>query len=52
MLRGFKKIYKRHQVPFLWDEEYLPGKINADLWNKIRDASKGDDHSTKLVPKS
>ena len=28
------------------------GKINVNLQSKIRDASKRDKHSSKLVPKS
>ena len=27
-------------------------KINVNLWNKVRDASKRGKHSSKLVPKS
>ena len=34
------------------DEECLPGNINVNLRSKIRDASKRDKHSSKLVPKS
>ena len=37
---------------FQWDRECLPSKINADLQSKIRDAKKGDEYSSKLVPKS
>ena len=51
MFRGFKKIYKRRQFFFSWDQEYLPAKINADLQSKIRDANKGDERSSKLIPK-
>ena len=34
---GFKKIYKLRQLLFSWDEECLAGKINVNLWSKIRD---------------
>ena len=36
---------------FLWDKECLPAQISADLQSKIRDANKGDECSSKLVPK-
>ena len=48
--RGFKKIYKRRQLLFLV-RRGKEAKINADLQSKIRDANKGDERSSKLVPK-
>ena len=48
----FKKIYKLRQLLFSWDEECLPGKISVNLRSKIRDVNKGDEHSSKFVPKS
>ena len=30
----------------------FPGKINVNLRSKIRDATKRDEHSSKLMPKS
>ena len=30
----------------------FPGKINVNLQSKIRDATKRDEHSSKLMPKS
>ena len=49
---GFKKIYKLRQFFFSWDEECLLGKINISLQSKVRDASKPDKHSSKLICKS
>ena len=47
-------MYKRRQLFVVSfsssDRECLPG--NADLQSKIRDANKGDEYSSKLVPKS
>ena len=36
----------------LWDEERVPGKINVNMWSKIIDASKFDEHGNKIVTKS
>ena len=35
-----------------WDEKRVNGEINANLRNKIRDANKYDEHSSKLLSKS
>ena len=45
-------LYVHALAAFFWDEESVPGRINANLRSKIKDANRCVKYSTKLIPKS